>query len=319
MQRPSVTTSKPGSRAIARTVFRALLASALLLSGPALADTTILQKVFSPTTIALGASSTLTFTVTNFTGAPSQLVTFVDTLPSGLRVAPAASIGGTCANAAAATTAASGGTSVTVANLQVAAGPSSCSVTVNITNAPDQYNADCSALPPAFTNGPSNVSASIVNAVAPSCLVIDRLFVSGFDPLRTLQKAFNPATIVAGASTELKFTVTVPAGFPSRSDIGFIDNLPSGLRVASFAGLGGTCANAVSATTATSGSTSITVANLEVPAGPSSCTVTVQVTNAVGQTNATCNAQPAGFTNRRANVDTVNIFNAVLPSCLVVQ
>lgn len=294
-------------------------ASALLFSGSALAQSTFLQKGFIPTTIAPGASSQLTFAVTNLAASPAQLVTFVDTLPSGLRVAAAANKGGTCANAAAATTATSGGTSVTVVNLQVPAGPSSCSVTVMISNAPDQYNADCSQLPSAFTNGPSNVSASVVNAVVPSCLVVDRLFASGFEPLRTLHKAFNPAAIVAGASTELTFTVTVPSGFASRSDIGFVDNLPSGLRVASPASVGGTCANAVGATTAASGSTSITVTNLAVPPGPSSCTVTVRVTNAAGQFNASCNAQPATFTNSRANIGTVNVLNAVVPSCLVVQ
>jgi hypothetical protein len=301
----------------ARSIICALLVGALQFSGPALAAA--LQKALNPTTIAPGASSQLTFLLTNGAVSPSQMVTFVDNLPSGWRVAAPASVGGTCANAAAATTAPSGGSAIGVLNVQVPAGPASCTVTVMITNAPDQYNTDCSQLPSAFTNGPSNISVSVTNAVSPTCLIVDRLFSDGFDPRYILQKVFNPSAIVAGSSTELRFTVTVPSGFASRSDIGFVDNLPSGLRVASPPLVGGTCVNAAAATVATSGSTSITVTNLTVPAGPASCIVTVRVTNAAGQSNVSCNAQSAAFTNNRANVSTVNVFNAVAPSCLVVQ
>lgn len=133
-----------------------------------------LDKSFSPTTISAGGVSVLTFTVANPTGAGAlSNVGFVDTLPAGLQVANPASVGGTCSNAAAATTAVAGGTTITVTNLNVPAGAATCTVTVNITNAPSQFNQSCIGNPASFTNASGNVTVSnVANSVQPSCLVV---------------------------------------------------------------------------------------------------------------------------------------------------
>ena len=136
---------------------------------------------------------------------------------------------------------------------------------------------------------------------------------------QTLNKGFSPTIVVDGGTTVLTFTVTSPAGAPAVSNVGFVDTLPSGLRVATPAGVGGTCANAAAATTATAGSGTITVTNLQVPAGSSSCTVAVSVTNASGQANASCGANPTAFTNTSSNVTVTNVVNGVTPSCLTVN
>ncbi len=136
---------------------------------------------------------------------------------------------------------------------------------------------------------------------------------------QTLNKAFSPTIVVDNGTTVLTFTVTAPAGAPAVSNVGFVDTLPSGLRVASPANVGGTCANAAAATTAVAGSGTITVTNLQVPAGASSCTVAINVTNASGQINASCGASPAAFTNTSANVTVTNVVNGVAPSCLTVN
>src|SRR5437868_11538108 len=94
----------------------------------------------------------------------------------------------------------------------------------------------------------------------------------------TLAKSFGPTTIAFGATTTLTFTVTNPAGNPALANVGFIDALPAGLTVANPPSIGGTCANAAAATSAAGGT--ITVTNLQVPAGAALCTVTVAVTNA---------------------------------------
>lgn len=150
---------------------------------PASAIGVTLQKEFTPTTIGPGGTTQLRFTLANPAGAMARNdVGFVDTLPTGLRIAPAPSVGGTCVNAAAATFASSGGTTISVFNLQVQAGESSCTVTVNITNAPGQYNASCSQQPAAFTNSTNNVSVTnLTSAVSPSCLIVDRIFANGFE------------------------------------------------------------------------------------------------------------------------------------------
>jgi hypothetical protein len=156
---------------------------AILCGIPAQAMSVTLQKAFTPNAIGPGGTTELRFTVTNSAGAMSRSdLGVVDTLPAGLRIAPAPSVGGTCVNAAAATIANSGGTTISIFNLQVAADASSCTVTVNVTNAPGQLNADCSQQPVNFTNSASNVSVTnLTNAVSPSCLVVDRIFANGFE------------------------------------------------------------------------------------------------------------------------------------------
>ena len=133
----------------------------------------VLTKSFSPTTISPGGTTVLTFTVSNPAGSPAlSNVGFTDTLPSGL-VVGTGSVGGTCANAAAATTATAGSSTITVTNLDLTAGASTCTMTVNVTNATGQFNGSCSGLPGAFTNASGNVSVSnVVNSIQPSCLVV---------------------------------------------------------------------------------------------------------------------------------------------------
>jgi hypothetical protein len=46
--------------------------------------------------------------------------------------------------------------------------------------------------------------------------------------------------------------------------------------------------------------------------------VTVNVTNAAGQSNSSCVGDPAAFTNGSGNVTVTNVINGVLPSCLMV-
>jgi hypothetical protein len=160
-----------------------VLLGTILCVIPTHAISVTLQKAFTPVVIGPGGTTQLIFTVTNADGAMSRSdLGVVDTLPAGLRVAPAPLIGGTCVNAAAATIASSGGTTISIFNLQVSAGASSCTVSVRVTNAPGQYNPDCSQQPANFTNSASNVSVTnLTNVISPSCLVVDRIFANGFE------------------------------------------------------------------------------------------------------------------------------------------
>lgn len=133
----------------------------------------VLTKAFSPTTISPGGTTVLTFTISNGAGNPAESnIGFTDTLPSGLVVANN-TVGGTCANAAAATLVTAGGSTITVTSLQVPAGEATCTVTVNVTNAENHFNAACAANPAGFTNAAANVTVSNVeNSVQPSCVVV---------------------------------------------------------------------------------------------------------------------------------------------------
>jgi uncharacterized repeat protein (TIGR01451 family) len=271
----------------------------------------VLTKSFSPSAINPGESTVLTFTVENpALSPPFSNIGFIDTLPSGVVVASVPGVGGTCVNAAAATTANAGANNITVSNLQIQAGASVCTVTVNVTNAAGQTNASCSGFPAAFTNASGNVTVSnVVNDIQPSCLVVRT---------PTLTKSFSPSTIASGDTTVLTFTIANPAGSPALANVGFVDALPSGLAVADNT-VGGTCANAAAATTATPGGSQINVSGLQLAAGDSTCTVTVNVTSVEGQTNGSCSALPSAFTNGAANLTVSNVANGVEPACLVVQ
>ncbi|MEO8137494.1 MAG: hypothetical protein ABI831_26370, partial [Betaproteobacteria bacterium] len=150
------------------------------------------------------------------------------------------------------------------------------------------------------------------NGVQPSCVTVTPL-------TPTLTKSFSPTSITLGETTTLTFTVTNPAGNPAATNVGFVDNLPSGLQIANPAAVGGTCTNAVGATTAVPAGTTITVTGLNVPAGAAACTVTVSITNKPGQANASCVQNPAAFTNGPGNVTVTNVSNGVTNGCLVVS
>jgi uncharacterized repeat protein (TIGR01451 family) len=284
-----------------------IFAAAVVRSQPAALPT--LTKSFSPPSFAAGQHTVLTFILMNPAGAPAETnVGFVDTLPSGLVVANPPAVGGTCVNAAAATLAAA--STITVSGLDVPAGEASCTVTVNVTNAPEQFNPSCSGNPAAFTNDAGNVSVTNVdNGISASCVAV-------LAPVLT--KSFSTAVFPAGGSAVLTFTLANPSGSPAVSDVGFTDTLPAGLVVASPPAVGGTCVNAAAATSATAGGTAITVTGLDVPAGSAACTVTVDVTNANGASNASCSGFPAAFTNGSGNVSVTNAVNSVSPTCVVV-
>ncbi len=277
-------------------------------------------KSFSPNTFVVGGTTTLTFTVSNPANNPAlSNINIVDQLPLGLQVAATPAIGGSCVNAAAATSAPANGGTITIANLQVPAGSSSCTVTVAVTNVPRQVNLSCDSSPALFTNAAGNLTVSnVTNGVLASCVTVT-------PKLPTLTKSFAPPTFPVGGTTTLTFTVTNPAENPALSNVGFVDTLPAGLQVAPGPVIGGTCTNAAAATSAPAGGTSISVANLQVPAGTAappadgSCTVTVAVTNKPGQVNASCDATPPEFTNSPASITSVsNVANGVVNSCVTV-
>jgi uncharacterized repeat protein (TIGR01451 family) len=148
-----------------------------------------------------------------------------------------------------------------------------------------------------------------------------------------LSKVFNPTTVVQGAAFTLSFTLTSPAetasstGRVTSSVVSFTDILPTGIvAVGGTPVLSGQCLGTTPAIAANT--TSISISGLQVPAGPPTgngaatitCVVSVPVTSALGQSNASCAANPAAFTNSATNItSTANITNTVASSCVVIQ
>src|SRR5439155_1431161 len=68
-----------------------------------------LDKAFAPTTISQGATSTLTFTITNGAGNPAQSgINFTDTLPTAITVAATPNVTTTCPSGTGVVTAVAG-------------------------------------------------------------------------------------------------------------------------------------------------------------------------------------------------------------------
>ena len=97
---------------------------------------------------------------------------------------------------------------------------------------------------------------------------------------------------------------------------GFTDALPSSLRVAAMPNAASTCT--AFTIDALAGGTVVTVSGVEVPAG-STFTVSVDITNVPGDSNASCAGNPAAFTNSDKNItDSTGLENLIVPQCVLV-
>jgi uncharacterized repeat protein (TIGR01451 family) len=211
-----------------------------------------IAKVFNPSSIALNATTSLTFTITNPAANVDPLtgVAFTDTLPTGLTVANASATvcGGTL------TTTSPTGITLTGATIAV---NSQCQFSVTVTGAASgQYTNTTGNV--ASTNGGTGntASANLTVATPPS-----------------ITKAFGAAIIPLNGTTSLTFTINNPNTNLTLNGIAFTDNLPAGLVVATPNALNNTCGGTATAV-AGSGSISLSAGTL---AASASCTVSVNV------------------------------------------
>jgi uncharacterized repeat protein (TIGR01451 family) len=126
-------------------------------------------------------------------------------------------------------------------------------------------------------------------------------FVAAVPPVLT--KAFNPASINVGDTTLLAFTITNPNATVPLSGVGFTDNLPAGVVVATPNGLTGSCGGGSITAPAGSGTVSLTGATL---AAGASCTFSA---NVVGTTPG---IKPNTTTAVTSNLGTGNTASATL-------
>ncbi len=275
----------------------------------------VLTKTFSVASISTGSSAALTFTIVNPTASTVTGGAFTDNLPSGLNFTPAATavVGGSVGCAATATFTAN---TMAVTGLTIPAN-GTCSITANsVSNAVGQSNTSCAANPAVFTNGGSNITAvvGLSNQVTAQCLVVNPL--AG---VASLTKAFLPSTIAENGAATLRFIITNSAGNPAQSGVGFVDTLPSGLRLTIGATATVTGAGCAATVTLTQPNV-ISAGALTMTLGTASCTVSVtNVTNMSGQSNASCVGSPAAFTNGTGRVTgATNLANNVTDQCLLV-
>ncbi|QJR14862.1 DUF11 domain-containing protein [Usitatibacter palustris] len=222
------------------------------------ANAPTIAKAFLPTTISAGATSTITFTLTNTLGVPLTAATFTDTL-ANMSINANQAAAGTCVGAGTNNFTA-GQTALTLSGLTVPAN-GACTVTVVVTS---------------VTPGVQpNTTSGVASTEAPTGAVSNtaNLTVTATGP--TIAKAFSPTSIVADGTSTITFTITNPQAIPLTS-ANFTDPLTN-MSIFAAGPAGGTCAGA-SGNFYTAGQTAISVTGLTIPAS-GSCTVTLVVTS----------------------------------------
>ncbi len=242
---PTSTESPPGTPASAQV---------FVLVPPTIAT------VFGAPSIAVGSSTTATFTIGNPNGLDIGGAAFTDSLPTGLIVATPNGASTTCTGGT--VTAAAGSSSIALSGGTVTAN-SNCTVTVSVT--PTAGGTLTNTTGQITTTTPSlsgsTASASLLAIQAP-----------------TLATAFAPGTVKVGTSSTETFTISNPNASTALSGVGFSDPLPAGLTVATPSGLTGTCGGGT--ITAAAGSSSISLSGAALAAN-GSCSFSV---NVVGST-----------------------------------
>lgn len=231
-----------------------------------------LNKTFNSNNITAGGVSTLTITLTNPDGNAASLGTpLTDTLPSGVVVSKSGSTtcGGTLASVA-------GSSTVTLTGGSIPA-DGSCTVTVNVTS--PSAGTFINSLPAGAlqTSNGGNAAPAVatLTVTAPA---------TAAPP--TVNKAFGPAIVLAGAVSTLTITLDNPDAAVADLTAPLTDPLPSGVTVSGNAS--NTCGGTL---TANAGASSVVLTGGTIPAN-GSCTITVDVTAA--GSGSYFNTLPAG-------------------------
>jgi LPXTG-site transpeptidase (sortase) family protein len=246
-----------------------------------------ISKAFSPTSIKVGETSILTFTITNpaANAVPLTGVTFTDNLPAGLSVASApsaAQCGGTVNSTATSVTLTAG----TIIN-GIGGLDGLCTVTVIVSGNTSGVKNNTSGAVSSTNSGTGNTANATLTVTGPP----------------TISKSFTPGSILQGGTSTITFTLTNPAGNTvPLTGVGFTDSLPLGVTVAtsgpisacggsqtttspstiSFSGgilaIGGTCTLTVNVTAGSAGTfnnTTSAVTSTEGGTGATSNTATL--------------------------------------------
>ena len=242
------------------------------------------SKAFVPTTIAVGAVTRLTITLTHVSGAvPLSNIGVIDTLPAGHVVAPTPNATNTCGGTVTAT---AGTGSISLAGGVLAAGATSCQLAVNVrvpSTVPSGTTAtDVNTIPVATVT-----TAEGVTNAAPAAAGVTRTLA-----FLTLGKSFAPLTVAQGGVSALTITIanTNPGAVPL-AGVSLNDTFPAGLVIAnppngSLSGMG--CTGIVGAV---AGATTLSLSGGTIAAG-AQCQLKADVTPTAVATLV--NVLPAG-------------------------
>lgn len=231
-----------------------------------------ISKAFGTTTIASGASTVLTITLSNPTGTAMTTAAFTDTYPTNMTNTATPSGATTCGGTV---TAAANGGSVALSGGTIPAN-GSCTVTVNVTATESVIN----TIPAGglTTNGGSNGNAATASL--------------GVYKKPDVLKEFTPNVVLPSTNSRLAIVLT-NGNSVAATTVAFTDSYPSGLVNAPTPNATTTCSGTV---TAAAGGASLALSGGTIPAN-SSCRVEVDVRSATA----------ANYLNNSGTVTTANI------------
>jgi uncharacterized repeat protein (TIGR01451 family) len=254
-------------------------------------------KVFAPDSVALGAPTTVTLTLSNPNTVPLTAAALADNLPDGLTVALTPNASTTCASGV--VTAPASATSVLLTGGTIPAG-GSCVVTFNaVSNLAGVFENTIPAGALATAQGVTNENPATdeVRIINPP----------------TISKQFSPASIQSGGVSTLTLVLGNSNASPATLTSVLTDVLPTSpapIRVASPNGVGGTCT--LASVTAAPGGGSVSYASgAVIPAG--GCTITVDVTGTTDGTYANVIGAGALKTNLGDNIQPANADLVISP------
>jgi hypothetical protein len=215
-----------------------------------------LSKSFVSSTIPVGGSTNLDFSITNpNAGITLSGIAFTDTLPAGLAYAFPGNYG-FCGGSVVLTA-----TTFTLTGGSLAGG-ASCSggVTVNGVTSGVKNNVT------------STITATGTSAGAAATATLTVASAANMAP--TISKAFGVTALIPNGTTSLTFTIANPNATVSLTGVAFNDTLPAGLLVSNPTGLTGSCGGTIAAVP---GANTISLTGATLAAG-ASCTFSVNVT-----------------------------------------
>ena len=272
----------------------------LIVTPPPLTPVTI-SKVFLQPSISSGGISTIRFTLGSTNTGILDNANFTDTL-TNMSVASAA-IGGTCAGVTNSPVLVVGATGSNALNLTVPnIAPGGCTVEIQVT----------STVIGVHPNSVSAVTTTQISGGTGSGPV--NLTVVGKP---TISKAFAPATMGVGGTSQLTLTVSNPTA-SALTGVSFTDTYPANLVNSANPAATTTCTGGTVTAAANAGSVSLAGGTL---AASASCTVTVNVTSALAgayaNTSGGVSSVETGAAGTGSNTATLTVVGTQLTKAFI--
>jgi uncharacterized repeat protein (TIGR01451 family) len=222
-----------------------------------------ITKSFSPTSVAVNGTSTLTLSITNPNPTNLTGVSVTDSFPSGLQIAATPMLTTSGCGAGTITDpsngALGGGDAGIKINNATVANATACVITVKVTPTTEGDKINTTGTVSSTEGGTGLSATATLGAVAAP----------------SFTKNFAATNLAVGDATTLTFTITNNSSTTSLTGVSFTDTLPAGMVVATPVNLSGSCGTGTITANAGAGTIQLAGATLATSA---SCSLTVDVT-----------------------------------------